>query len=186
MRPPAALGVEGTGTILAVGADVHGVAVGDRVLAHVAPLPGGSGFWAEQVLLETAPVAVRHGALDPVHAAALPVAGLTARQALDTLGLQAGQRQRNADRLRRLGAAAIVDYRQPDWPEQTDGPFDAAPVAAHTVGLEYRAIIATHRRTLEVLMPAWLDDRANILFRLGEFGPATLELTLRWSHPSTD
>ncbi|MFC9635843.1 alcohol dehydrogenase catalytic domain-containing protein [Streptomyces mirabilis] len=41
LRPPAALGVEGAGKVLAVGAGVTGFAVGDRVLAHEAPLPGG-------------------------------------------------------------------------------------------------------------------------------------------------
>ena len=47
LRPPAALGVEGASRVLAVGAGVSEFAVGDWVLAHEAPLPGGSGFWAE-------------------------------------------------------------------------------------------------------------------------------------------
>jgi NADPH:quinone reductase-like Zn-dependent oxidoreductase len=38
--------VEGAGRALAVGGDVDEVAVGDRVLAHEAPLPAASGFWA--------------------------------------------------------------------------------------------------------------------------------------------
>ena len=44
LRPPAALGVEGSGTVTAVGEDVIGITVGDAVLVHEAPLPGGSGF----------------------------------------------------------------------------------------------------------------------------------------------
>src|SRR6266540_1160151 len=92
LRPPAALGVEGAGRVLAVGADVGEVAVGDRVFAHEAPLPGGSGFWAERVLLTAAHAAACPSGLDSVEAAALPVNGLTAWQALAMLGL--GRRQR--------------------------------------------------------------------------------------------
>jgi NADPH:quinone reductase-like Zn-dependent oxidoreductase len=44
LRPPAALGVEGAGRVVTVGPGVEGFAVGDRVLVHEAPLPGGSGF----------------------------------------------------------------------------------------------------------------------------------------------
>src|SRR3954465_14135158 len=139
LRPPAALGVEGTGRLLAVGEDVRHVAVGDAVLAHEAPLPGGGGFWAERVLLEAAHVAPRPGGLDAVHAAALPVGGLTARQSLDAVDLQAGEwllvtggaggtgtliiqlaaragarvtataSPHNEARLRHLGASAVLD-----------------------------------------------------------------------------
>src|SRR5690242_1751730 len=54
LRPPAALGVEGVGRVHAVGAGVQGLSVGDRVVAHEAPLPGGSGFWAQYVLVTAA------------------------------------------------------------------------------------------------------------------------------------
>ena len=37
LRPPAALGVEGAGTVAAVGPDVTNVVVGDLVLTHAAP-----------------------------------------------------------------------------------------------------------------------------------------------------
>src|SRR3954452_9688828 len=70
LRPPAALGVEGAGRVLAVGADVDEFAVGDRVLAHEAPLPGASGFWAERVLLTAAHAAPCPPGLRPVEAAA--------------------------------------------------------------------------------------------------------------------
>src|SRR5690349_16082490 len=92
LRPPAALGVEGAGRVLAVGADVDEFAVGDRVLAHEAPLPGGSGFWAERVLITAAHAAACPPELDPVLAGGLPVNGLTALQTLEMLGLGRGQR----------------------------------------------------------------------------------------------
>ncbi len=160
LRPPAALGVEGAGRVLAVGADVDEFAVGDRVLAHEAPLPGGSGFWAERVLITAAHAAACPSGLDPVEAAALPVNGLTAWQALAMLGLGGGQRllvtngggatgslavqlaaargvevtatasASAADRVRGLGAVEVVDYHDPNWPDQVHGRFDGALTAA--------------------------------------------------------
>jgi len=160
LRPPAALGVEGAGRVRAVGADVDEFAVGDRVLAHEAPLPGGSGFWAERVLLTAAHAAPCPSGLQPVEAAALPVNGLTAEQALAMLGLGPGQRllvtngagntgslavqlaaavgvevtatasASATHRLRGLGAAQVVDYHDPNWPDQVRGRFDAALTAA--------------------------------------------------------
>jgi NADPH:quinone reductase-like Zn-dependent oxidoreductase len=160
LRPPAALGVEGAGRVLAVGADVGEFAVGDRVLAHEVPLPGGSGFWAERVLLTAAHAASCPSGLESVQAAALPVNGLTAGQALAVLGLGRGQRllvtngagntgslaiqlaaamgvevtatasASATDRLRGLGATQVVDYHNPNWPDQVHGRFDAALIAA--------------------------------------------------------
>jgi NADPH:quinone reductase-like Zn-dependent oxidoreductase len=160
LRPPAALGVEGAGRVLAVGADVDEHAVGDRVLAHEAPLPGGSGFWAERVLLTAAHAAPCPPGLEPVEAAALPVNGLTAWQALEMLGLRREQRLlvtngagatgslaiqlaaamgvevtatasvSAAGRLRGLGAAEVADYHDPNWPDQVRGGFDGALIAA--------------------------------------------------------
>jgi NADPH:quinone reductase-like Zn-dependent oxidoreductase len=160
LRPPAALGVEGAGRVVAVGPHVTGLAVGDPVVAHEAPFPGGSGFWAEQVLLTAAHVAFRPAALDPVTAAALPVGGLTARQALVALALRPGDRllitggaggtgalavqlavraglrvtttasPRSAPRLWRFGVEAVVDYHDPAWLEQIRGLFDGALIAA--------------------------------------------------------
>ncbi len=163
LRPPAALGVEGAGRVLAVGADVNEVgkfAVGARVLAHEAPLPGASGFWAERVLLTAAHAAPCPPGLQPAEAAALPVSGLTAGQAMAMLELGRGQRllvtngagntgslaiqlaaatgaevtatasTSATDRLRGLGAAQVVDYHDPTWPDQVYGQFDAALTAA--------------------------------------------------------
>ncbi|MFJ8855701.1 NADP-dependent oxidoreductase [Streptomyces sp. NPDC102437] len=160
LRPPAALGVEGAGKVLAVGAGVTGFAVGDRVLAHEAPLPGGSGFWAERVLINADHAAACPPGLDAVHAAALPVNGLTALQALGKLDLSRGQRllitngggatgalaiqlaaaegievtatasAAAAERLLRLGAMEVVDYHDPNWSAKVRGGFDAALVIA--------------------------------------------------------
>ncbi|MCC5478279.1 alcohol dehydrogenase catalytic domain-containing protein [Streptomyces barringtoniae] len=152
LRPPAALGVEGGGRIRTVGAGVQGISVGDRVVAHEAPLPGGSGFWAEQVLVTAAHKTPVPSELEPAAAAALPVNGLTALQALETLGLTTGQRllitngggstgslaiqlaaaagveatataSPSAEgRLRSLGAAEVIDYHVLAWPRRAHRP----------------------------------------------------------------
>ncbi|MFF4692806.1 alcohol dehydrogenase catalytic domain-containing protein [Streptomyces sp. NPDC001307] len=66
------LGVEGVDRVRAIGPGVQGISVGDRVVAHQAPLPGGSGFWAEQVLVAAAHTAPVPDELEPAAAAALP------------------------------------------------------------------------------------------------------------------
>ncbi len=160
LRPPAALGVEGAGKVVAVGAGVTGFAVGDRVLAHEAPLPGGSGFWAERVLINADHAAACPPGLDAVQAAALPVNGLTAVQSLEKLDLGRGQRllitngggatgalaiqlaaakgievtatasAAAAERLLGLGAMEVVDYHDPNWSAKVRGGFDAALIIA--------------------------------------------------------
>jgi NADPH:quinone reductase-like Zn-dependent oxidoreductase len=160
LRLPAALGVEGAGRVAAVGPDVTSPAIGDLVVAHAAPLPGHSGFWAEQVLLLAAHAAPVPEGLPLERAAALPVNGLTAYQALDVLRLSRGERllvtngagatgalavqlavaagahvtatasPRSFDRLRRLGVAEVVDYHDPAWPGQFGRTFDAALATA--------------------------------------------------------
>jgi NADPH:quinone reductase-like Zn-dependent oxidoreductase len=160
LHPPAALGVEGAGRVLAVGAGVDGFAVGDRILAHEAPLPGRSGFWAERVLITAAHAAACPSGLDSLEAAALPVNGLTALQSLEKLSLSRGQRllitngsgatgalaiqlaaakgievtatasAGAAERLRGLGATEVVDYHDPSWSAKVRGGFDAALIIA--------------------------------------------------------
>lgn len=158
--PPGALGVEGTGRVLAVGAGVTGFAVGDAVLAHEAPLPGGSGFWSEQILLSADHVTHRPSSVPASTAAALPVSGLTAWQALSLLRLSPGQTllvtggagstgivvvqlavhkglavtatasASSERRLLDLGAAEVVDYHDRDWPARVRAGFDGAITVA--------------------------------------------------------
>jgi NADPH:quinone reductase-like Zn-dependent oxidoreductase len=159
LRPPAALGVEGTGIVAAVGENVGGIATGEAVLGHEAPLPGGSGFWAEQVLVDASHVARRPAGMSPVVAGGLPVAGLTAMQALRQLEVAANTRllvtgasgvtgaiavqlaaelnativataaARRVQRLVGFGAAQVIDSHEADWAERVEGEFDAALVA---------------------------------------------------------
>jgi len=84
---PATLGLELAGQVVGVGAGVSRFAAGDRVMGLV----GGPGTYADYVAADAALLARTPDALSDVEAAALPVAALTAAQALDAGGLRAGQ-----------------------------------------------------------------------------------------------
>jgi NADPH:quinone reductase-like Zn-dependent oxidoreductase len=84
---PQVLGMEAAGTVLAVGAEVTGLAVGDRVTGFALT---GAGTYAGTTLLLAASTARIPDALPETWAATIPVAGTTALDALDQIGLPAG------------------------------------------------------------------------------------------------
>ena len=157
-RPPMALGVEAAGLIAAVGAGVGHLRPGDPVTTH--SLPAGS--WAERFIATADHVAPVPAGVPMTVAAALPVPALTADQALDALAVRPGETvlvngaggvtggvlvrlaaHRGArviatagrdERPRALGAAYVLDYHQPDWPERVRamGGADAAVNAARS------------------------------------------------------
>jgi NADPH:quinone reductase-like Zn-dependent oxidoreductase len=81
-------GMDAAGTVVALGDGVTGFGVGDEVVCE---LPGGGGL-APYAVAPAARLVRRPAALDPVLAASLPVAAGTAWQALDRVGVTAGQR----------------------------------------------------------------------------------------------
>jgi NADPH2:quinone reductase len=87
-RPfPLVLGMEAAGTVLALGEGVDGLEVGDAVFGFA--LTGG-GTYAETTVLSAPNTARIPVGLSATVAATLPVAGTTAVDALDQLGLPAG------------------------------------------------------------------------------------------------
>jgi len=155
-RPPMALGVEAAGLVASVGAGVRGLRPGDAVTTHSLP----SGSWAERFIAAADHVAPVPDGMPMTVAAALPVPALTADQALDALAVRPGETvlvhgaggvtggvlvrlaaHRGArviatagrgERPRALGAADVLDYREPAWPERVRalGGADAAVNAA--------------------------------------------------------
>jgi NADPH:quinone reductase-like Zn-dependent oxidoreductase len=146
--PPMALGVEGAGTIAAVGDAVRGLAVADEVLTHPLPLKR-HGTWAQRTVAPAASVALKPPTISFETAAVFPVPALTAMQVLDdALSIQRGDwllvhgaggvtggllvqlavakgtsviataSEANASRLVRYGAREVLDYRDEDWPQQ--------------------------------------------------------------------
>ena len=84
-------GIDVSGTVAALGPEVAGFAVGDQVIGFL-PMAG-DGAAAEYVLAPAEVLAAAPTSVPPADAAALPVVGLTAWQALfDHAKLTAGQR----------------------------------------------------------------------------------------------
>jgi NADPH:quinone reductase-like Zn-dependent oxidoreductase len=87
---PSIMGIDFSGTVEAVGSGVTEFHVGEEVLGEVADE---SGSYAQYAIAPVSQVAHKPDALDHRQAAALPVASLTAWQALfDTAHLEAGQK----------------------------------------------------------------------------------------------
>ncbi|WP_328469472.1 NADP-dependent oxidoreductase [Streptomyces sp. NBC_00448] len=89
---PLVLGWDVSGVVEAVGAGVSLHKAGDEVFGML-PYPHGHGACAEYVTAPARALVRKPAELDHVQAAAIPLAALTARQALvDTADVQAGQR----------------------------------------------------------------------------------------------
>jgi NADPH:quinone reductase-like Zn-dependent oxidoreductase len=91
-KPPFVVGWDVSGVVEAVGAGVTIRKPGDEVFGML-DYPRGAGGYAEYVAVPSRNVVAKPAALDHIHAAALPVVGLTAWQALvETADVQPGQR----------------------------------------------------------------------------------------------
>jgi len=89
---PATLGSDVAGTVLEVGDDVTGFSIGQAVYG-MANGGGGHGSFAEFTLVKAEQLAPKPASVDFLAAAALPLAAVSAYQALvDHMNLQAGQK----------------------------------------------------------------------------------------------
>ncbi|ABX06528.1 NADP-dependent oxidoreductase [Herpetosiphon sp.] len=169
---PVALGWDVAGTIAAVGSNVSQWKLGDEVYGMV-NFPTPSGAYAEYVVAPALEVAAKPKSLSFAEAAAVPLVALTAWQAFDLVGLQAGDRvlvhaaaggvghvavqlaklrgahviatasARNEGFVRELGVDQFVDYTAAPFEQQIE-PVD---VVFDTVGGEVQA------RSYAVLKP---------------------------------
>ncbi|MGC5362136.1 NADP-dependent oxidoreductase [Streptomyces sp. DT24] len=87
---PLVLGWDLAGTVVDLGEGTDRFAVGDRVVAMSAQMATGVGTHAEYVALDSALAAPAPEGVELTHAAALPLAGLTADQALELLAPEPG------------------------------------------------------------------------------------------------
>ncbi len=167
---PYVAGREAAGRVLAVGADVSGLAVEDAVFAFFGwfSRPGGH---AEQVVIPASMVARRPASWPVIDAAAVPLAGLTALQALRLLDVPPGRQvlitggaggvgvfavqlaalagldvvattgPSNQEFVRELGATRTLDYHDP----RTGDAFDGG---THLLDLVGPTSIGTHQDRL--------------------------------------
>jgi NADPH:quinone reductase-like Zn-dependent oxidoreductase len=90
---PVTLGVDVAGTVAEVGEGVADLAIGDPVYGVAGVVMGGSGAFAEFAVTSPTLLAAPPEGVDLVAAATLPLAGISALQAmLDTLDVQPGSR----------------------------------------------------------------------------------------------
>jgi NADPH:quinone reductase-like Zn-dependent oxidoreductase len=88
---PLVLGWDVSGVVEALGPDVTRLKVGDEVFSR--PDIARDGAYAEFIVIKESEVALKPRSIDHLHAAALPLAGLTGWQTLfDAAGLTTGQR----------------------------------------------------------------------------------------------
>jgi NADPH:quinone reductase len=84
-RPfPLVLGLAGSGAVAALGSGVSGFAEGDLVYAYSYPLYD-NGAWAEYMLVPASAAAHAPRSFAPSHAGAMPIAGLTAHETLNSV-----------------------------------------------------------------------------------------------------
>ncbi|WP_336088174.1 NADP-dependent oxidoreductase [Nocardia sp. SSK8] len=89
---PMILGVDGAGTVSAVGSGVTKFAVGDKVVGKFLTAPAGHGSWAQfSVVPEDATLVPIPDGVTSVAAAALPIAGVTAQDLVDAAHIQPDQ-----------------------------------------------------------------------------------------------
>jgi alcohol dehydrogenase len=90
---PATLGGDFFGVVAGVGESVSDLKVGDRIYGYGSLLSGGSGSFAEFVCALVSTVATAPQKITPAEAAALPLVGASALQAIqDHIKLQRGQK----------------------------------------------------------------------------------------------
>jgi NADPH:quinone reductase len=91
LPPPWVPGMDAAGVIESVGPGVERLAVGEQVMAAVAPRRPEGGAQSELLVAPAASVVPIPDGATTIQAATLPMNGLTARLGLDLIGLRSGQ-----------------------------------------------------------------------------------------------
>jgi NADPH:quinone reductase-like Zn-dependent oxidoreductase len=115
LRGETGLGSDLTGTVIEVGAEVRGFAVGDQVAALARDPAAPSRAHAESIVVAAAASARIPTSLDPLVAASLPLNALAARQGLDLLGPPGGRRLLVTGAAGAVGGYAVALASRAGW-----------------------------------------------------------------------
>ncbi|ASZ12865.1 NADP-dependent oxidoreductase [Chitinophaga pendula] len=89
---PMIVGVDGAGTVTAIGEGVTRFKIGDKIYGQFIHAPIGEGSYAEYAVVpESASITTIPDGISFAEAAAIPTSGMTAQQMLEQLDLQPGQ-----------------------------------------------------------------------------------------------
>jgi len=149
---PAILGGDAAGTVAAVGPDVTGFAIGDRIVADF-PTEG-RGSHAEYGVISVSAVAPLPDTLSFEQGAALPKAGLTGRQCVEALDVKPGEHvlvsgalgsvgRAAVQYLQEMGAHPVAGVRTDRLDEARALAGDAIDLAQEPAGPQYDKAIST-------------------------------------------
>ncbi|MBY5161503.1 NADP-dependent oxidoreductase [Nitriliruptoria bacterium AS10] len=105
--PPYVPGMDAAGRVVAIGADVDGLSIGDEVMAAVAPARPAGGAYTDLLTVPAAQVIAIPDGASVEEAATLPMNGITAKIALDALDLAEGETFAVLGAAGQLGSLAI-------------------------------------------------------------------------------
>ncbi|MEU8704935.1 NADP-dependent oxidoreductase [Streptomyces sp. NPDC048565] len=165
---PAVVGWDVSGTVVAAGPGADRFREGDRVVAAYSPLGTGTGVTAEYVALDETLVAHAPTGVPLEHAAALPLAALTAEQALEQLAPGFSGRLLVVGAAGAVGGFLVQSAALRGWrPSGLARPGDARTVAELGAAEMYSAIEALPAGAFDVVIDAAGSPRALAAVRDG-------------------
>lgn len=192
---PVTLAYDVSGVVSEVGDEVSSLSVGDRVYARVPQEQMGT--LAEYVAVNEQAVAKKPGNISFEEAAGIPLAGLTAMQSLESVGLKANDKvlihagsggvgslaiqyakakgayvytttsTKNLDWVKELGADEVIDYKNQDYKNVVEN----ADIVFDTLGQEYTSeafqVIKPGGKVVSVAGP--LDEKSASMFGMNDY-----------------
>jgi NADPH2:quinone reductase len=158
---PYIIGFDAAGVVVKVGENVTGFSLGDRVFTPTNHGQGGQGSYAEYAVANTDRVALIPDSMTFAEAAALPVAALTAWQALFERGdLQAGQKMMVNGGSGGLGSFAVQFAR---WAGAEVAATCSTPNVEYLKSLGVEKVIDYREQNIADELKAWAPEGLDFL-----------------------